>query len=154
MHLTSIPTCMNFLSRFQSIKFFDYHIVQNKYLLIASILIFTKIFIKITKTEKITTLKNFMLLNFFSLTALCHFYLSSLVSLSLFPFSSSFSSPDMIPLRPQWSERRENPHSSSSRRRRRRRRRSKKRTVTIQLCILRYWFHHWVRDIHHCQFHS
>ena len=25
MHLTSIPTCMNFLSRFQSIKFFDDH---------------------------------------------------------------------------------------------------------------------------------
>ena len=25
MHLTSTPTCMNFLSRFQSIKFFDDH---------------------------------------------------------------------------------------------------------------------------------
>ena len=25
MHLTSIPTCMNFLSRFRSIKFFDDH---------------------------------------------------------------------------------------------------------------------------------
>ena len=25
MHLTSIPTCMNFLSRFQMIKFFDDH---------------------------------------------------------------------------------------------------------------------------------
>ena len=25
MHLTSIPTCMNFLSRFQLVKFFDDH---------------------------------------------------------------------------------------------------------------------------------
>ena len=25
MHVTSIPTCMNFLSRFRSIKFFDDH---------------------------------------------------------------------------------------------------------------------------------
>ena len=25
MHVTSIPTCMNFLGRFQSIKFFDDH---------------------------------------------------------------------------------------------------------------------------------
>ena len=25
MHLTSVPTCMNFLSRFRSIKFFDDH---------------------------------------------------------------------------------------------------------------------------------
>ena len=25
MHLTSIPTCMNFLSHFRSIKLFDYH---------------------------------------------------------------------------------------------------------------------------------
>ena len=25
MHLTSIPTCINFLSRFRSIKFFDDH---------------------------------------------------------------------------------------------------------------------------------
>ena len=25
VHLTSIPTCMNFLGRFQSIKFFDDH---------------------------------------------------------------------------------------------------------------------------------
>ena len=25
MHLTSTPTCMNFLSRFYSIQFFDYH---------------------------------------------------------------------------------------------------------------------------------
>ena len=25
MHGTSIPTCMNFLSRFQLIKFFDHH---------------------------------------------------------------------------------------------------------------------------------
>ena len=25
LHVTSIPTCMNFLSQFQSIKFFDDH---------------------------------------------------------------------------------------------------------------------------------
>ena len=30
MHVTSIPTCMNFLSQFQLIKFFDDHGVTSK----------------------------------------------------------------------------------------------------------------------------
>ena len=31
MYVTSIPTCMNFLSRFQSIKFFDDHGQKGKF---------------------------------------------------------------------------------------------------------------------------
>ena len=31
MHLTSIPTCMNFLGRFRSIKFFDDHGQKGKF---------------------------------------------------------------------------------------------------------------------------
>ena len=31
MHVTSTPTCMNFLSQFQSIKFFDDHGLKGKF---------------------------------------------------------------------------------------------------------------------------
>ena len=31
MHVTSMPTCINFLSRFRSIKFFDDHGLKGKF---------------------------------------------------------------------------------------------------------------------------
>ena len=36
MHVTSIPTCMNFFSQFHSIKFFDHHGFNGCYIMVGA----------------------------------------------------------------------------------------------------------------------